>query len=315
MNKNTSSKNKYLKYILKYRYRSLYKKIFRKKVNIKTYAGRPVLDVKTANLELKKAIESSLPYMAARYGANEINLMVDALVHKKISDGHMENMCVNAGFFPRGDEYAFRFGGLMKESSMLMDMEAIFQSKDEEFVTAKYAKNAVLVNNRGIEPWYTPDDPWSASLKGKRVVIIHPFAETIASQYKKREVLFPGTDILPEFNIRIVKAVQTIAGQKDDRFHDWFEALEYMFQEAMAEDFDVALIGCGAYGFPLAAKIKAAGKQAVHMGGALQILFGIKGNRWDTHPIISTFYNNEWVRPSDKDKPQNASKVEGACYW
>ena len=53
-----------------------------------------------------------------------------------------------------------------------------------------------------------------------------------------------------------------------------------MYTEAVKIDFDTAIIGCGAYGFPLAAKLKAAGKQAFHMGGATQLLFGIKGSRW-----------------------------------
>ena len=42
-------------------------------------------------------------------------------------------------------------------------------------------------------------------------------------------------------------------------------------------DYDIALIGCGAYGFPLAAHAKRMGKQAIHMGGSLQLLFGIRG--------------------------------------
>lgn len=42
-------------------------------------------------------------------------------------------------------------------------------------------------------------------------------------------------------------------------------------------DYDICLIGCGAYGFPLAAHAKRKGKKAVHLGGALQLLFGIKG--------------------------------------
>ena len=44
-------------------------------------------------------------------------------------------------------------------------------------------------------------------------------------------------------------------------------------------DFDVALLGCGAYGLPFAASIKRMGKKAVHLGVATQILFGIKGKR------------------------------------
>jgi len=51
-----------------------------------------------------------------------------------------------------------------------------------------------------------------------------------------------------------LKAVQTIANTKDDRFDTWFDALDYMYNEALKLDFDVALIGCGAYGYPLAAK-------------------------------------------------------------
>lgn len=81
---------------------------------------------------------------------------------------------------------------------------------------------------------------------------------------------------MPEFELKVLKAVQTLAGGQDDRFTDWFEALDYMYCEALKMEFDVAIIGCGAYGMPLAAKLKQAGKKAVHLGGVTQILFGIK---------------------------------------
>jgi hypothetical protein len=64
------------------------------------------------------------------------------------------------------------------------------------------------------------------------------------------------------------------------------------------KDFDVAIIGCGAYGFPLAAHLKRLGKKAIYMGGATQLLFGIKGKRWDNYRLISNFFNEHWVRPS-----------------
>ena len=82
---------------------------------------------------------------------------------------------------------------------------------------------------------------------------------------------------MPEFELSCVKAVQTIADEKDDRFKDWFDALNYMYRECMKRDFDIALIGCGAYGMPLAVRLKQAGKQAVHIGGSLQLLSGIIG--------------------------------------
>ena len=77
-----------------------------------------------------------------------------------------------------------------------------------------------------FEPWSSPEKPWSAALKGKKVLVIHPFKETIERQYKRREEIFPGTDILPEFELITLKAVQTVAGEKDNRFSTWFDALE-----------------------------------------------------------------------------------------
>jgi hypothetical protein len=90
-------------------------------------------------------------------------------------------------------------------------------------------------------------------------------------------------------------------------------------------EYDIALIGCGAYGFPLAAHAKRMGKKAVHLGGALQILFGIKGKRWEdpnysvgfgnrTNPYLEMF-NEYWVRPSADECPKDAKSVENGCYW
>lgn len=46
-------------------------------------------------------------------------------------------------------------------------------------------------------------------------------------------------------------------------------------------DFDIASIGCGAYGLPLAGFImEELHKKAIYMGGGTQWLFGIKGRRW-----------------------------------
>ena len=47
--------------------------------------------------------------------------------------------------------------------------------------------------------------------------------------------------------------------------------------------------------------------------GALQLLFGIRGKRWDDHPIISKLYNDAWVRP--EEGLAHKEKVEGGSYW
>lgn len=77
---------------------------------------------------------------------------------------------------------------------------------------------------------------------------------------------------MPKFNLITYPAVQTIAGNIDPRFSTWFEALDMMFDDCMRINFDIAILGCGAYGLPLAYKLKKAGKQVVHIGGATQLL-------------------------------------------
>jgi hypothetical protein len=62
-------------------------------------------------------------------------------------------------------------------------------------------------------------------------------------------------------------------------------------------------------------KPAAIGKIGIHLGGPLQILFGIKGRRWDAHDVISKMYNEHWVRPSKSETPENNFAVEGGCYW
>jgi len=45
-----------------------------------------------------------------------------------------------------------------------------------------------------------------------------------------------------------------------------------MKNEISEIDFDVAIIGAGAYGLPLASYIKEMGRQAIHMGGSTQMV-------------------------------------------
>lgn len=83
------------------------------------------------------------------------------------------------------------------------------------------------------------------------------YEDSIREQYRIHDKLFYGTDILPEFELVTYKALQTTGDITDDRFATWFEALDYMYEEITKIEFDVALLGCGAYGIPLSASRKA----------------------------------------------------------
>ena len=280
---------------------------------------RSMLSPEESNEKIRQTIMDGTPFFAGRVGGFELAAVVQYLEHRLRYPSHLTECLVNnAGLFNTSKEVIKDFAELYLDSAERLDLIGRHWNEMEDYIVEAYAVNAALTKLFWLEPWSAPQNPWSAALAGKKVLVIHPFIETIQSQYKRRKEIFPGTNILPEFELKTLKAVQTIAGEKDSRFETWFDALEWMYQEALIIDFDVAIIGCGAYGFPLAAKLKQAGKQAIHLAGATQLLFGIKGKRWEENEMFSyvqKYFNNAWVYPADTDKPKQASKVEGGCYW
>lgn len=282
------------------------------------YGNEPVLSTEDGRKILVAAIKRGGPFMAARFGTSEGETLY--AYHKKQLSGKSEKaysekctreMCVNAGFFPNSTEMIDKWAELETEACADLDLLGVMNFLGEEWIYRTFCSQAKLMPTGGLA---SASKGWAWCLEGKKVLVIHPFTDTIRSQYENhRAEIFPGTNALPEFDLKCVKAVQTIADAVDDRFADWFEALDYMTEEAAKQDFDVALIGCGAYGFQLASRIKRMGKVAVHMGGSLQTLFGIKGSRWDKQ--YGSMYNDAWVYPSAAETPAGAERVEGGCYW
>ena len=283
------------------------------------YGGKKLYTADEIHQDIFEALVSGKPFMVGRFGSIEI--VVPAKKILEINYGFDENLkvlCSNAGFFPNDQSLADKFAEVMMDSMKRCDIQGMWYLMFEDYFLKKHVNsNAKITEARYLEPWFS-EKPWTRGLEGKKVLVIHPFANSIQYQYENnREKIFNNDNYLPKFELYTMKAVQTIAGEKDDRFKNWFEALEYMYEEAMKIDFDVALIGCGAYGYPLAAKIKNAGRQAIHLGGVLQIMFGIKGKRWedDKNPIVRDLFNEYWIRPNEQEIPSNSEYVEKGCYW
>lgn len=274
------------------------------------------LEYDDAQRQIYEWIQNGDAKLVARYGSNEAYATAEAIgvnlhMKKHIRPCVLTSIHRNAGVFPYGEETALKFGMLMKELSGEVDMIGRWKSIMQDYCINNLCRDDCILTHLGnLEP-YRATLPWTAALRGKRILVIHPFKETIERQYQIREKLFENPDVLPEFELTVLKAIQTAAYEEDARFSDWFEALDYMYERAMQCEFDVALIGCGAYGLPLGAKLKRCGKTAIHMGGALQLLFGIIGKRWEGSQLI----NEYWTRPLPSETPNRVKEVENGCYW
>lgn len=221
----------------------------------------------------------------------------------------------SAGFFPCDDASMSAFSARIVKDCTGIDVLASWQ-EGEDRIRKRFFPNAKVCSLGSFSSPFRANHPWHIALEGKRVLVIHPFEDTIRSQYARRDKIFQVDRQLPAFDLLTYKPVVSLAGNYGKSpFPTWFEALGHMEREISQLQFDVALIGAGAYGMCLAAHIKRLGRIGIHMGGATQLLFGIKGGRWDNTNIAKEFYNEYWVRPSKSEVPDNANTIEGGCYW
>lgn len=205
-----------------------------------------------------------------------------------------------------------RFSRLMRDDAGQLDLLGSWTDGERKLQKACFpTSNICLIGE--LNPFFA-SEPWTRSLRGKKVLLVHPFVDTIRAQYARREKLFANPDILPDFELLTYRSVSSFGGIQT-KFENWFDALEKMKSDIAKLDFDVAIIGCGAYGFPLAAFIKRElRRKAVHLGGMTQVLFGIKGKRWE-RTEIARLYNASWVRPLGSETVETAQKIEGGAYW
>lgn len=292
---------------------------------------QPYLSAEATNQWISAGLQTSQPFMVGRLGTSELAVVkqyqkIQQLsVLEKLADFGVtgewnfgwnrrsgKSLERNAGFFPLNHANLNRYSVLVIESMLQVDLLASWV-EGEGYFRDRFLQ-AQLCQLRDIEPYYHVN-PWSQYLAGKRVLVIHPFADSIQKQYQlHRRQLFPDRLVLPEFELITLAAVQSMAGNRPASYPNWFAALAGMYEQALQANPDVIILGCGAYGFPLAAMLKAASKQVIHLGGATQILFGIKGQRWDNR-AVSAFFNDAWTRPAAAERPPGAEQVEDACYW
>ena len=292
---------------------------------LQNYGEKHIYNGDDSQEVIMNTIKKGKPCLICRFGGTEMRVVDHFLKNMNkttnviFPDKIKEMIGALSGFFPATDYLLSRFSSEFINLAQDIDVLAVWATKSEKTMCEKYLnKNAKLIELGALDT-VNFENPWSQILTGKKVLVIHPFADTIEKQYKKRELVFEkNPKILPEFELITMKPVQGLA---DSRFElpykNWFEALEDMKSQIDKIDFDIAVIGAGAYGIFLGQYCKQIGKQAVHMGGVTQLLFGITGKRWEIEQpnVIKNVVNEHWVRPDVSEQPKGLKQVEGGCYW
>lgn len=308
-------KKRYLHWFRKNVISSIGMRLFHKAKSVEKWRGTKGPTMEETDKALSLAIDGGAPFAAIRFGAVELSCLnnhekIELGLAKKYKDSVVYSMKNNAGFFPNDQANLKRYGDLLlpllKETTFL----GISGAHMEEYFAELYCPNAIPLLYEGFEPLH---GHWSSHLEGKKVLVISPFASQIEEQYKKRESLFPlDSGILPSFSLLTIKAPLTCADANIEG-SSFFAELDKMKSAMASMDFDVALIGAGAYGTFLALEAKRLGKQGIQTGGATMTLFGLIGRRWDKREHVSKYVNSSWARPYEK--PSGYEKIEKGAYW
>lgn len=264
------------------------------------YANK--LDIQNANKRICKWIADGTPFSVIRTRAE------DPIIYKRnnripLDIRDLRLLFMNAGLYPYNNQQVIRhFITEYENAYKTMDIFCYHSVNTYELYEhniKKYNPQCIKSNYKLSQFPLNIQNSWIHQLANKKVLVVSPFDITIAKQHKK------GIG-LPKSKLIIYKAVQSIAGNKVH--NSWIESLNIMKNDISKLDFDIAIIGCGAYTAPLCAYIKKIGKQAIQLGGGMNIIFKIISGRYkSTDP--------DWVHCDELEKPKNYMKIEKGCYW
>ena len=217
----------------------------------------------------------------------------------------------NAGIRPRNKESYHLFARLCRGAMEGLDLQGVWSSGYEAVCSGKGAQreffDVEITGPDGANPKH-----WLCSLQGKRVLVVSPFDVTIQKQIPRLAEVWPKSDWMSGTEFRSVPFPYLI---DEGCPETWWEVYERLGKIVSAGNYDVALFGCGGLGLPFAHLAKKAGRAGIHLGGHLQLIFGIYGKRHIEQDWHRQHINEAWVRPGAAEVAKTASRVEGGCYW
>lgn len=287
----------------------------------KYYKGVLVPSKEDGSKLIHNLLEKDNPCFISRIGSVEGEVVYQ---YHKIINGMQTSFneeirrtaSINAGIFPTDDRGLSEFARIFFDAAKKVDVLGIWDVSAEKYILDCADKQVIPIPFLSLYPGI---NTWTAVLRGQRVLVVHPFSESIKEQYygTNRSKLFNNPSILPDYELITLQAVVSLAGEETP-FSSWREALLSMYSrvEAIADSFDICLLGCGAYGLPLGEMIFSnLHKKVVHVGGSLQLLFGIKGSFFEAFELTKPLINPFWIYPKPSETPAASSLVEGSCYW
>lgn len=260
------------------------------------------------------------PFFCCRVGNTECTIIGQYLekccgYRRRYGDTWRGWLLKTSGFFSddRDDSDIDRYVEMLLDAIPLSDIFLCWHPRFMDLLGNYIASEAILAVNEILD-YDINGKSWVSGLEGKRVLVVSAFSKSIQYQYARRELLckHPGAR-LPEFELMTYQMLQTQCNNRNG-FANWFDAYQKVEDEVLAMEFDVAIVGAGAYAVPLCASIKRSGRSVIETCGLTPAFFGIAGKRHREDGTFARCGTEAWIKPLE-EPPQYASEIEDGCYW
>lgn len=279
--------------------------------------------------DVGRAIARGDGYAAGKLGNSEIALLyapiflqrtLDPIKRRAFQTSLAYQSSKFAGLFPPTDEFLSRYVAFDIAHTRNLDCIGLFQERPamEAEVIREHGLRAKLIPYRDQEPDRSvPDAPgrcYLPFLRGRRLLLVSSHArflrdranqETFESVWAKT-----GKKWFHPSHVEAVEFPYGFSRATHDRYPDSLALFSEIAAEIARREFDVALIAAGGLGIPVASFIKSLGKVALSLGGHLQALFGVQGERWRSQPG----WQERYVTPAWTDLPPAYRLSPGESY-
>jgi hypothetical protein len=294
---------------------------------------------------IEKSIKENKPIMIGKIGATELQIIYQTILIERnlINDYNptTKHEAINTGMHPPINDTFKLFAKLYLDE--LKNINILASWNDNLIQIEAMIWYQVITSNRNpdeikdivdlmsLESFYTnPANWWQNLYKNKTILIISPFTDSIFKQleYPQRNKVWNGKwnnfwDASINFKyIKFPHPFATLSKEEQLKYPaNFIEVIEkYKNEINSIGDFDIALIGAGCFSIFLCSYIKnKIGKSVFHLGGGLQMMFGVYGNRWfqngNPNDFFKEYINEYWIRPSNDEIPIGYKQQENGAYF
>jgi len=295
--------------------------------------GSRILTRKEFIGDIQTAVKNQTGYAAARIGISEQFWMYyPVMLHKeknktklRVFEKHLRyHGYLQSGIFPVEPEFYIQYTAFVLDEMKHIDCLGMILDPviGPEIIRSHHINNKLIYFKDMIPDRSTPSNPQNDYLqyfKDKRILLICPFAHFLKKRAEKETFERVWSKIDKKwFFPKIVDSVEfpySFAKETPEKHDSSLELFASIEEKVKKKTFDIAFIAAGGLTVPLASSVKKMGKIALSLGGDLQVLFGVRGQRWRGKPRWQRdYFNKWWVDTPARYRPEEPGACNGA-YW